>query len=205
MRVGIRCRVRIILLQKGGGEIDKLLLSAPTSVRLNVLISLAVAVLVKLESRQFCDLVALSKSTILIGINDGKTDLTSKDPGSLSEARLSQFAVVAPFCAEHDEPDLVATQNHVIIGLVIEADQVSITILFRNVGIWDILPAVALDAELFDVVTVALRDEILNNLLAVLKSKHLDQRRAVDSEVIAKLGAGRDINSTVVDLVVAAL
>ena len=161
--------------------------------------------LVELQSGQFRDLVALCKSTVLVSIDDGKADLTSQLPSSLNKTRLRQFAVVAPFCSKHNEPDLVAAQNHVVIGLIIKSDQVAVAVLGRNVSIRDILPPESLNAELFDIVAFALGDEILYDLLAILERKHLDERRAVDSEVIAKLGAGRYIHSTVIDLVVTAL
>ena len=113
--------------------------------------------------------------------------------------------MVAPFCTKHNEPDLIAAQNDVVIGLIIKSDQVAVAVLCWNVSIRDILSPISLNAELFDIVAFALGDEILHNLLAILEREHLDERGAVDSEVITKLRVGRYIHSTVIDLVVTAL
>ena len=196
-------RVSIVLLKEVAGECNELLLSAASSVRLNILVRFAITVLVEFDGGKFRDLVTLSKSTILIGINDGKTYLSTKLPGSFDKTRFGEFAVVAPLGSKHDEPDLVAFEDNVVVSLVIKADEVAVLVLVRDVGVGDVLLAVALDAELLNIVAIALRHEVLNDLLAILEGEHLDEWGAVDAEVVAELRVSRNIDSAIVNLVMA--
>ena len=118
---------------KAVGEVAYFRSGAATCVVLHILVGLLHAGFIKLQGGEHVDTEPLSKATVSIGINDSKPDLRAKFLSSRNPVGLHLSAVMTPWSAKLEHPDIRAVLNLFVEIVLVDMFTMSIYFLFSHI------------------------------------------------------------------------
>ena len=119
---------------KAVGEVADLRCGAATCVVLHVVVGLLHTGFIELQRGEHGDTESLSEATVSIGINDSKPDLRAKFLSSRNPVGLHLSAVMTPWSAKLEHPDIRAVLNLFVEIVLVDTFAMSIYFLFSHIG-----------------------------------------------------------------------